>query len=198
MSFGLPCGAPASTHFRMVSICLSLSERSFLKLCTPTRLVDVPGRHLVIGDARADRARPRPRLCVGDERHRRDRIGPVARLALVLEDRRDVLREGRRRRRRGLRAARADASASSATDHDRADEHRPHATHMSEHKYPSTSLHGHLDVGIGPATLKTAAAFTRFVVGLHAQQVVARRRERGRARSPSRRALAPAMRAARR
>ena len=38
MSFGLPCGAPASTHFRIVSICLSSSERSFLKLCTPTLL----------------------------------------------------------------------------------------------------------------------------------------------------------------
>ena len=51
----------------------------------------------VIRHARANRPRPRPRLLVGDERHRRDRIGPMARFALLLEDRRDVLRERRRR-----------------------------------------------------------------------------------------------------
>src|ERR1700704_3195636 len=34
--------------------------------------------------------------------------------------------------------------------------------------------HGHLHVGVGPAALKAGASLTRFVVGLHAQQVIAR------------------------
>src|SRR6266852_9162932 len=34
---------------------------------------------------------------------------------------------------------------------------------------------GHFDEGIGPAALKAEASLTRFVVGLHAQQVLARR-----------------------
>src|SRR3954451_2246332 len=36
MSFGSPCGAPASTHRTMVSTCSSLSDMSFLKCWTPT------------------------------------------------------------------------------------------------------------------------------------------------------------------
>src|SRR5580700_4059212 len=39
---------------------------------------------------------PRPRVFVGRERHRRHPLGPMTGLALLLEDRRDVLREGRR------------------------------------------------------------------------------------------------------
>ena len=46
-----------------------------------------------------NRARPRTRLFVGLQRHRRDRIRPVARLALVLENRRDVFGERRYGRR---------------------------------------------------------------------------------------------------
>ena len=64
----------------------------------PTRLVDVPGRHLSRRDAVLDRPRPGPRLFERDERHRRDRIRPVARFALVLEDRGDVFGKGRRLR----------------------------------------------------------------------------------------------------
>ena len=36
MSFGSPCGAPASTQRTMVSICESLSDMSFLNVVTPT------------------------------------------------------------------------------------------------------------------------------------------------------------------
>ena len=36
MSFGSPCGAPASTHFTIVSSCSSVSERSFLNFWMPT------------------------------------------------------------------------------------------------------------------------------------------------------------------
>ena len=128
MSFGSPCGAPASTHRTIVSICSSVSERSFLNFWMPTRLVDVPRRHLPVGDAGLDRARPRPRLLVGHERHRRDRIGPVARFALLLEDRRDVLGERRRRR-----PAPASARLPAPSQHQR---HRPRA-HRRRRMCPS-------------------------------------------------------------
>src|SRR5260370_15283480 len=36
MSFGSPFGAPAAAHCTMVSICSSLSDRSFLKCWIPT------------------------------------------------------------------------------------------------------------------------------------------------------------------
>ena len=51
------------------------------------RLVDVPGRHLPGLDAVPDGARPRPRVGVGLQRHRRDVARPVAVLALGPEDR---------------------------------------------------------------------------------------------------------------
>src|SRR5258708_3926494 len=38
MSFGSPCGAPASTQRTIVSTCSSLSDMSFLKCWTPTVL----------------------------------------------------------------------------------------------------------------------------------------------------------------
>src|SRR5256885_12468645 len=44
---------------------------------------------------------------------------------------------------------------------------------------PKILPHRHLDVGVGPTALETEAAFSRFVVGLHAQQVLAGRVERG-------------------
>src|SRR5438034_19198 len=42
------------------------------------------------------------------------------------------------------------------------------------------SLDGHFHIGVGPAALKAAAALARFIVGLHPQQIVARRVERRR------------------
>ena len=73
------------------------------------RPVDVPGRHLPGLDAALDGPRPGPDLLVGEERHRRGGLGPVAALAGALEDRRDVAAEGRRvgvgrRGRRGSRS----------------------------------------------------------------------------------------------
>ena len=67
-----------------------------LELLNADRLVEMPRRHLARLDAGRDRLRPGPRFLVRDERHRRNRIGPMARLALLLEDRRDVFGEGRR------------------------------------------------------------------------------------------------------
>jgi hypothetical protein len=69
-------------------------------------LLDVPRRHraLTAADRRAalDRRRVRARVLVGQERHRRQRVGPMAVLTAALQDRRDVFREG------DLRSSRAD------------------------------------------------------------------------------------------
>ena len=66
----------------------------------PIGLVDVPGRHLPRADARGDRLGPGTCVLVADERHRRHVVRPMARFAFRLEDRRDILRERRRRFRR--------------------------------------------------------------------------------------------------
>ena len=57
-------------------------------------LVDVPRRHGPGDHLLADRAGPRPRLLVGQQRHRRDGAGAVALLARALQNRRDVPGEG--------------------------------------------------------------------------------------------------------
>ena len=63
----------------------------------PDVLLDEPGRHgaapVPQGGPRLDGPRPGPRLLVRQERHRRDRVGPMALLAAPLEDGCDVLRE---------------------------------------------------------------------------------------------------------
>ncbi|PYR62650.1 MAG: hypothetical protein DMF91_05895, partial [Acidobacteria bacterium] len=70
-----------------------------LELLNPDGLVDVPRRHLPRRHARLDRSSPRPGLFVRYQRHRCDVAVAVARLTFVLEDRRDVSREGGNRRR---------------------------------------------------------------------------------------------------
>ena len=73
---------------------LVVGERAIvLELLDAERPIDVPRRHLPRGDAALDRADPRPHLFIGDQRHRRDVARAMTRLALLLEDRRDVLRE---------------------------------------------------------------------------------------------------------
>ncbi len=52
--------------------------------------IDMPRGHLSRGDARSNRPHPRADLLVRHERHRRNVAGPVARLTLLLKDRRDV------------------------------------------------------------------------------------------------------------
>src|SRR5262249_3021665 len=57
-------------------------------------LVEMPRRHLPVGDALADRSRPRPHLVVGDEGHRRRGALVMAGLAALLKKRRNILVEG--------------------------------------------------------------------------------------------------------
>ena len=92
MSAGSPSSAPWSTQ-RDDGVDLLVGERHVvLEFLNADAAVDVPRRHLP-RRTRRDGARPRTCFLVGHERHRRDRTRLVARLALGLEDRRDVLRE---------------------------------------------------------------------------------------------------------
>ena len=80
---------------------LFLAQRKVvLVILNADGLVDEPWRHGAHLAAEAGplfyRARPRPDLFVGDERHRRDRIRAVAGLTTALKNRRHVLGEGRR------------------------------------------------------------------------------------------------------
>ena len=90
MSLGSPSGAPASTHRAIRSICCVGERPVVLELLDPDGPVDVPRRHLSSDDARFDGPGPRARLGKCHQRHRRDVAGAMARLTLVLQDRRDV------------------------------------------------------------------------------------------------------------
>ena len=83
MSFGSPFGAPAATHCTIVSICSSLSERSFLNFWMPTVLSMCHGGICRAPTRAAIDLRPRPRLFVGHERHRRHVVRPMARFAFL-------------------------------------------------------------------------------------------------------------------
>src|SRR5262249_10414909 len=75
---------------------LVVGERSIvLVLADADRLVEMPRWHVARRDALADRPRPRPHVFVGDERHRRRGALVMARLAVLLEDRRHVFRKSR-------------------------------------------------------------------------------------------------------
>ena len=75
---------------------LCVGQRAIvLELRDADRGVDVPGWHLLGGHSILDRPGPGPRFLVSHQGHRRDRAGPMARFALGLEDRGNVLREGR-------------------------------------------------------------------------------------------------------
>ena len=84
-----------------------------LELLDADGAVDVPRRHQALRHLPLDLVRVLARVLVGDERHRADRIRLMADLALLLQDRRDVLRErdgcrSRRRRHATRRRQRGD------------------------------------------------------------------------------------------
>src|SRR5206468_5111674 len=60
--------------------------------------LDVPGWHRAAlspeRGPRLDRSRVGPSVFIGPQRHRRERIGPMTRLTVLLQNRGDVLREG--------------------------------------------------------------------------------------------------------
>ena len=120
-------------------------------------LVQVPRRHVAVRDALLNRARPRPGLFVGDERHRRRRALVMARLALRLEDRRDIAGERERRRHRGVRTADCGRAAG------------------------RVALHGDLHLRVGPAAViaEVARRLARAVVDHGLQDVLARLGEAG-------------------
>ena len=188
MSFGSPCGAPASTQRTMVSTCSSVSDRSFLNFWMPTLRSICHGGIWRSADARLDRLGPRPRFGVGHQRHRRHRIGPMTRLAFLLEDRRDIL--GKRRSLRGVGGGGRAGQHQRHAHRQRANCHIPRCPNVTSHHVScSLCMHcssillasdGHFHVRIGPAALKPAAALAGLVVGLHPQHVVARPRRRSR------------------
>src|SRR5215472_7040978 len=77
----------------MVAISRSLSEGSFLNLFTPTFLSTCQRRHLALNDFHLDRARPGPRVLISEQRHRSDGARPMAVLACLLKDGRNILVE---------------------------------------------------------------------------------------------------------
>src|SRR5262249_18263466 len=79
-----------------------------LELLNADRPIDVPRRHEALRHLALDLVRVLARILVRHERHRADRIGLMADLALLLEDRRHVPgeRDGRRRRRRRVMSRR--------------------------------------------------------------------------------------------
>ena len=76
-------------------------RRIALEMLDADVAIDVPGRHLAGLHLRLDRSRPRPRVLITDQRHRRDRAGPMAVLAGALEYRGHVFGERHALRRRG-------------------------------------------------------------------------------------------------
>ena len=76
-------------------IAFSSSRQAALVGELPVGLVGVPRRHDAGDDLVADVLRVRPRVLVGEERHRRDFARPVTARAVLVEDRRDILRERR-------------------------------------------------------------------------------------------------------
>src|SRR3954464_2587141 len=175
MSFGSPCGAPASTHLTMVSSCSSLSERSFLNFWMPTvRSICHGGIWPSATRALIERAHGRASAKVISDigaiesgrwqaSHLSWKIGAMSLVNVGVF---------------GVSAAPAAAGSISATP----SVHAPTATILVLNLMliPSPSIlrsNGHFDVGIGPAALKAGAAFSRLVVGLDAKRVIAGRVE---------------------
>ena len=127
-----PFAAPLSAHRTIVSMscCERLRSLAIFMLAGP----GAPRRHLAGHHLVLDRARPGPHVLVGDERHRRDLAGPMADDAVLVEDRRDVLRE--RRRLRPRRRGRADCREDDDDDRSECSSYVPHFTCLRNHISP--------------------------------------------------------------
>ena len=102
-----PSGAPASTHATIVSQSHALLNRASLASGRLNAGSAGHGGMLAGGDLRADRPRPRPRVAIGQERHRRGFARPMAADAAAEKDGGDVAVERRPHGRR-LRFGRGD------------------------------------------------------------------------------------------
>ena len=106
-------------------------RRIVLELLDTDPAIEVPRRHHARGDAIPDRPCPGPHLLIGDQRHRRDLVGPMTGDARPLEDRRHISRErdflvaGRR----GLRGC------------DRRHHHQEHTQQKNKMRLLCDSLH---------------------------------------------------------
>ncbi len=96
---GLVARRRAAVHPREDGVDLLVAETALVRE-DPLGGVGKPRRHLAAFDLQRDGAGPRPRVLIGHERHRRDQAAdvlprrPVARHAIGLEDRRDLLVKG--------------------------------------------------------------------------------------------------------
>src|SRR5476651_511956 len=178
MSFGSPCGAPASTHRVMSSTWSSVSERSFLNFWIPTvRSICHGGICRSLTRALIDLAHGRASAKVMSDigaiesgrwhaSHFSRKIG-----AISLENV-GVF---------GASAAAAIAGTSSATPTTQCVSCLMFVLPLAIF-FTILGSNGHFYVGVGPAALEATTALTRFVVRLHAQHIVARRgKEIGRA-----------------
>ena len=114
----------ASTHAAIVSICSWLRLRSLANLPTPGSAPH--GGISRVDDLLLDRARPRPGIFVGHQRHRRHRVGPMALDTALVKDGRDVFAVGRRRGRSGRPGHRPRRWQPMARTRGRREERPPH------------------------------------------------------------------------
>src|SRR6185295_1486018 len=164
MSFGSPCGAPASTQRTMVATWSSVSDRSFLNFWMPTvRSICHGGICRSATRALIDLAHGRASLKVISDigaiesgrwqaSHFSRKIGAMSLVNVGVF---------------GASAAHAAPGTSNAAP----------STHcvsclMFVLPLPILRSDGHFHVGIGPAALKAGAALSRLVIGLHPKEIV--------------------------
>src|SRR5687768_2528726 len=111
-SDALPSVAPAATDLAIVSLCATLirragrtplGDRLLVRDAEHARTdegavtrIGMPRRHRAVGNLARDRLRPRTRVLVGQERHRRNVAGAMAARAIREQYGRDVLAIRRR------------------------------------------------------------------------------------------------------
>src|SRR2546425_9230790 len=111
----IPTHRAAVRPFRNSGYLVVAQRRIVVKFLNPDVLLDVPRRHHASLGSDAGPllhgARPRPRVLVRDERHRRDAVRAMAVLTAPLQNRRDVLGERHFVRHGSLHGTRRDDEA---------------------------------------------------------------------------------------
>ena len=138
----------------------------------PVPRIRVPRRHVAVADFVADRLGMRPRVVVGQQRHRADLSGPVTSHAILVKDGRDIFAECRDRgaSRRGRAGAFRDGLFRARADERGAEaEGRKGDRRALLHRMPP----GCCDVAAGTAGLKRSPAccLSSHVRSLHLTSV---------------------------